>query len=477
MKPEKLNQSNEQDLITHESESSQTKKMARIAIEETVKGKKDIKIAPEGWFSLRGLEREIGKTRKTTQKKIDELGIEGKEFRDKTGSNITIFYSPEQKDEICASFGDLIKLKQAPDGYAPLAGLPEALDINVAEGTIEEKIKELEPIGEFFLNKNGRKYKYYSPEEQKRIKELFKERQSMEQAPDSGYYTINSMCQSIDGVGFHTVEKIINVLALPGKPFMDKGKRIFTYYSEEQRQRVINYIEDSKVAEEATKDELSLRGLAKKFNVDKETVKRRIEILQSDGEEFGKVKKKHNNVTVFYSLEEQNIIKDALEHCLTWTSIPESTVAFYFVKMGFDVKLNIRPNWLKNSDTNHNLEVDIFCPTLGVGIEYDGFFYHQDVEHDMKKDRLARNNGYRIIHIRENGCPEMSGESSCIKRKDNDDDKDLEECIIECFRLMGISGLDIDIARDKNDIMAFMRQRVLKVYNAAKKKEDLHNAS
>ena len=232
MKPEKLNQSNERELITYEDESSQTKKIARVAIEETAKEKKDIEIAPEGWFSLRGLEREIGKSKETIKKRIEKLGIEGKEFRDKTGSNITIFYSPEQKDEICASFGDLIKLKQAPDGYVPLAGLSEALDIDAAEGTIEEKIKELEPIGEFFLNKNGRKYKYYSPEEQKRIKELFKERQSMEQAPDSGYYTINSMCQSIDGVGFHTVEKIINVLALPGKPFIDKGKRIFTYYSD-----------------------------------------------------------------------------------------------------------------------------------------------------------------------------------------------------------------------------------------------------
>lgn len=470
MMSEKLSEPSGQELITNEDESSLIRKMAGVAIEEVVKEKKDDKKGVEEYYSLRGLEREIGKTRNTIKKKIKELGIEGKGPKDN-------LYSSEQKDEIRASFGDLIKLKQAPDGYVPLAGLSEALDIDAAEGTIEERIKELEPIGEFFLNKNGRKYKYYSPEEQKRIKKLFEERQSIERVPDNGYYTINSMCQSIAGVGFETVEKAIDALALPGKDFRDKMGRIFTYYSEGQRQRVINYIEESRVAEEATKDELSLKGLAKKFNVDKETVKRRIEILQSNGEEFGKVKKKHNSVTVFYSLEEQSIIEDALEHCLTWTSIPESTVAFYFAKMGLGIKLNTRPNWLKNPDTNHNLEVDIFCPTLGVGIEYDGFFYHQDVEHDMKKDRLARNNGYRIIHIREDGCPEMPGESSCIKRKDNNDDKDLERSIKECFGLLGIFEPDIDIARDKKDIMTFMRKRVLERFDSAKKKEDLPLAS
>ncbi len=462
MNPEKVG--------TYEGESLQTKKIARAAIEETAK--ESIEKAPEDYFSLNGLAREIGRDKATIKKRIGQLGIGGDVFRDKTGSNITVFYSPEEKNIIQESFSDLARLGQAPEEYAPLGGLSDSMGIDIDEKTIKKRIEELGLEGEKHVSKTGRVYTYYSPEEQNIIKESFEEQQSMGQVP-AGYYTINGICQSIEGVSFKTIKKAINTLLLVGKTFRDKQGRVQVFYSEEQRQRIIDSLREFATAEEATEDELSLRALSQKLNVDKDTIKRRIEILQSGGESFGKVKKKHNNITVFYSPEEQSIIQNALEHCLTQASIPESSVAFYFAKAGQDVKQNMRPEWLKNPSTNANLEVDIFCPSLGVGIEYDGFFYHQDVEHDVKKDQLARENGYKIIHIREKGCPEMPDDSLCVNRRDNSDDNDLNECINKCFEMLDIPVPDIDVARDKKDIMAFMRQRALDKLDAATALEEL----
>ena len=474
---EKISKPSEQESIMRKDKSLQAKKIAKAAIQIAKEGGRDnIKTAPEDYSSLRGLAKDLGIDKQAIKKRIEQLEIKGKLFKDKTGSNLTYFYGPEEKKKIYEALGDLMKLK-APEGYLPLNSLPEALGIDADKATIKSKIETLGITGEKYKGKNGRVYTFYSPDEQVSIKNNFDELQSIEQLPETGYYTINSMRESIAGVGFHTIKKAINELSLAGKPLKDNRGVINTYYSEEERQEIINHLEKHILSEYAEKDELTLTGLSKKLGIDKETLGRRIEILQSDGETLGKTKKRGATIAVFYSLEEQAIIKNALEHCLTWTSIPENTIAFYLNKIEPNIQLNTRPDWLKNPNTNQRLEVDIFCPSLDAGIEYDGFFYHQDSEHDMIKDQLAQKNGYKIVHIREKGCPEMPDNSICVKREDNSDDKDLERCLKECFRLLGAFEPDIDIARDKKDIMSFMQQRVLKRLDAAKAFEELSVAS
>jgi len=49
---------------------------------------------------------------------------------------------------------------------------------------------------------------------------------------------------------------------------------------------------------------------------------------------------------------------------------------------------NYRPNWLKNPDTGHNLEIDIYYKNLKVGIEMNGS-HHFTID-QLKRDRLKK---------------------------------------------------------------------------------------
>ena len=53
----------------------------------------------------------------------------------------------------------------------------------------------------------------------------------------------------------------------------------------------------------------------------------------------------------------------------------------------------------------------------------------------------------------------------------------LGECIKSCFEILDIPVPDIDVTRDKKEIMAFMRQRVLDKLDSARTFEELSVAS
>jgi hypothetical protein len=72
-----------------------------------------------------------------------------------------------------------------------------------------------------------------------------------------------------------------------------------------------------------------------------------------------------------------------------------------------------RPDFLRNSVTNANLEIDCFCKELGIGIEYNGRQHYEYVPHfhatreafhnikyrDEMKRRLCSENGIRLIIV------------------------------------------------------------------------------
>lgn len=63
----------------------------------------------------------------------------------------------------------------------------------------------------------------------------------------------------------------------------------------------------------------------------------------------------------------------------TLSSFPE-LILYRYVKSEFsDAVHNYRPDWLKNKKTGRNLELDIWIPSLMIGIEYDGFTYHSSL--------------------------------------------------------------------------------------------------
>lgn len=52
---------------------------------------------------------------------------------------------------------------------------------------------------------------------------------------------------------------------------------------------------------------------------------------------------------------------------------------------------NYRPDWLKNNETGHNLELDRYYPNLGLGIECNGIQHRKknDIE-QWKRDKLKK---------------------------------------------------------------------------------------
>ena len=56
-----------------------------------------------------------------------------------------------------------------------------------------------------------------------------------------------------------------------------------------------------------------------------------------------------------------------------FNSLPQC-YCFYFIKKYFpDALYNYRPDWLKSPITGNNFEIDIWIPSLKIGIEYDGY--------------------------------------------------------------------------------------------------------
>lgn len=54
-------------------------------------------------------------------------------------------------------------------------------------------------------------------------------------------------------------------------------------------------------------------------------------------------------------------------------------------------------------------EIDVYIPSLGIGIEYDGEFYHRKkVKKDMAKNTLIKNLGQNIIRVREHPLTKLS---------------------------------------------------------------------
>lgn len=74
---------------------------------------------------------------------------------------------------------------------------------------------------------------------------------------------------------------------------------------------------------------------------------------------------------------------------------------------------SIRPDWLNNSESGRNLEIDMYNEKLKLGFEYNGEqhykynkFFHNTIEdfekqkeHDAKKHEICKNNGITLISI------------------------------------------------------------------------------
>lgn len=79
------------------------------------------------------------------------------------------------------------------------------------------------------------------------------------------------------------------------------------------------------------------------------------------------------------------------------TSLNEQII-YYYVKNKYPNSIN------RDKKVLNGKELDIYIPELTLGIEYDDFYTHMDIEKDINKDKLCQELGVRLIRIRDKKC-------------------------------------------------------------------------
>ena len=131
-------------------------------------------------------------------------------------------------------------------------------------------------------------------------------------------------------------------------------------------------------------------------------------------------------------------------------SFPEKAIVYYLEKAGIDVVESYHASFLDKR------EFDIFIPSLCIAIEYDGRAWHKNIGRDVEKDELCKNNGIKLIRIREIGCPDYI--SSSIKRYVQvNNTKSLESAISFILNTVLLEkseniNVTIDIEKDRSQI-------------------------
>ena len=138
-------------------------------------------------------------------------------------------------------------------------------------------------------------------------------------------------------------------------------------------------------------------------------------------------------------------------HCIAiWhTSFPEQAIFYYLRKVFNDAILR---------DKSIGRELDIFIPSLNIGIEYDGLVWHKNkksIENDKSKEQICLERGIKLIRVREKGLSDFkylaTAEVIYVK---SGDEVELEEAIRSIFNILQTNQVDVDINRDRNIILS-----------------------
>ena len=185
--------------------------------------------------------------------------------------------------------------------------------------------------------------------------------------------------------------------------------------------------------------------LAKEWNYEKNgDLKPDGIIAGSPKKVWWKCKKGHEWEATIESRHHQNV------HCPICssnrrTSMPEKAIGYYLEKYGVNVEENKKVE---------GYELDIFIPSTSVAIEYDGQYYHNSKEKDLKKNRLCKKLGIQLIRIREPKLPPLKSTSIDIRIKDlGHNYAFLKEPLIKVLSIVtGKKSFDVDVDRDYGEI-------------------------
>lgn len=190
--------------------------------------------------------------------------------------------------------------------------------------------------------------------------------------------------------------------------------------------------------------------LEKEWDFDKNTIDPSTIGIGSHEKVWWKCERGHSWQAVIYSRTSDNQACGCPKcNAEKRTSLPEKIIFFYVKKYFPDAKENYHPSVLNKK------ELDIYIPSIAVGIEYDGMAWHKDVNKDILKDKLCSDNNIRIFRIREEGLQDFVSSSTKINTgKYNNDCLYLGEPICKLLNYLGVENPVINIANDYETVLS-----------------------
>lgn len=141
--------------------------------------------------------------------------------------------------------------------------------------------------------------------------------------------------------------------------------------------------------------------------------------------------------------------------CSSWrrTSFPEQAI-YYYVKKTFPDAINT----YKDIFNNASMELDIFIPSIKVGIEYDGKRYHTNFineARDLKKYAICKDHGIKLIRITDIKKVEttINCDHKIVVPQINN--KNLSVAISQLLQKLNTS-ISVDVAKDRLDILKYL---------------------
>ena len=126
------------------------------------------------------------------------------------------------------------------------------------------------------------------------------------------------------------------------------------------------------------------------------------------------------------------------------TSFPEQAVLFYISKF-YETKSRYKMN---------GKELDIFIPSINIGVEYDGRYYHQTnaaKEKDLRKTLFFSGKGIRVIRLNEDKTNSVDADT--ISYRHDAKYSELPWAINALGQILGIEQhIDVDLDRDRYQI-------------------------
>ena len=136
------------------------------------------------------------------------------------------------------------------------------------------------------------------------------------------------------------------------------------------------------------------------------------------------------------------------------TSFPEQAF-FYYLKKAYPDAINSYKDIFSGG-----MELDIYIPSIRMGVEYDGRLFHRKTDNvlrDARKYKICKENGIQLVRIMD------INDSSFVTRYDrvirllDPSEKVLQNAICELLYHLGkLSEVDVNIERDRYEILEYL---------------------